>query len=76
MDIAEDLGLRKGTVSGGGIKTADGTQHKIDHFVRIPIAYNNRNETFPLLLIPSIPDCIILGWIFGKNSALNRYVML
>ena len=71
INIVEQLGLRTGTVASGGIKTADGTHHKIDHFVRLPIVYNNRNDTIPLLLVPSIPDCIILGMDFWAKFGVK-----
>lgn len=70
VNLANELGLRKGTVK-GGIKTADGTSHKIHHFVRLPIAYNHRNETLPLLLVPSIPDCVILGMDFWDRFGVK-----
>lgn len=70
VNIVEELGLRKGTVV-GGIKTADGTRHAITNFVRLPIAYNHRNETLPLLLAPSIPDCVILGMDFWDKFGIK-----
>lgn len=70
VDIVEMLGLRKGVVV-GGIKTADGTRHAISSFVRLPIAYNHRNETLPMLLAPSIPDCVILGMDFWEKFGIK-----
>lgn len=70
VDLVEHLGLRKGTVE-GGIKTADGTPHTIKNYVRLPIVYNNRNDTLPMLLVPSLPDCVILGMNFWEKFGVK-----
>lgn len=70
VDIVNELGLRKGLVE-GGIKTADGTQHKIRNYAHLPIVYNNRNLTLPVLLTPTIPDCIILGMNFWEKFGVK-----
>ncbi|XP_062713751.1 uncharacterized protein LOC134290601 [Aedes albopictus] len=70
VELAEECGLQKGTVS-GGIKTADGTRHSIANFVFSPIVFNNRNEVLPVLLVSSIPDCIILGMNFWDKFGVK-----
>ncbi|XP_055584860.1 uncharacterized protein LOC129737726 [Uranotaenia lowii] len=68
--IVEELGLRKEALS-GGIKTADGTPHQINHFTRLPISYNNRSEILPVLLVPSLPDCAIMGMNFWQTFGVK-----
>lgn len=72
--IVEEMQLKRGFLS-GVIQTADGTKHKITEFVNLPVAYNGRNETIPVLLVPSLPDCVILGmnfWnAFGVQAVCN-----
>lgn len=70
VNIIEQLGLRRGAVQ-GGIQTADGTEHEIQHFSRLPIVYNNRNDTLAVLLIPSMPDCVILGMDFWEKFGVK-----
>lgn len=71
VKIAEELELRRVSLA-GGIRTADGTEHRIQSFVRLPIAYNNKTEIIPVLLLQTLPDCIIFGmnfWnVFGVKA--------
>ncbi|XP_062536046.1 uncharacterized protein LOC134205118 [Armigeres subalbatus] len=46
--LAQELGLQK-TVLEGGIRTADGTEHRIQSYTRLPVAYNNKNEVVTML---------------------------
>lgn len=68
--LVEELGLRRETVK-GGIKTADGTQHTISSYVRLPIAYNNRHESLSTLLVPTIPNCVIMGMDFWNKFGVK-----
>ena len=70
IKMVEELQLKKGTVK-GGIQTADGTKHGIETFVNLPIAYNGRNENLPTLLVPSLPDCVILGMNFWNKFGVR-----
>jgi len=70
VQIIEQLQLRRGIVE-GQIKTADGTQHRINNFARIPVVYNNRNDTIPMLLVPTLPDCVILGMDFWDKFGIR-----
>lgn len=63
LKVINELHLKTGKVK-GGVQTADGTKHDISEFVNLPIAYNGRNEALPVLLVPSMPSCIILGMNF------------
>ncbi|KAL1377944.1 hypothetical protein pipiens_015913 [Culex pipiens pipiens] len=65
VDIVDELQLKRGTLK-GGIQTADGTKHEIEEFANLPIAYNGRHETIPVLLIPSLPNSLILGMNFWE----------
>ena len=49
----------------------DGTRHKIESFTRLLVNYNNRNETIPVLLVPTIPDWVILGMDFWEKSGVK-----
>lgn len=57
--------------SGRRHKTADGTRHPIEFYVMLPIVYNQRNETLPTLLVPSLPDCVILGMNFWNKFGVK-----
>lgn len=70
LGIVEELLLKKGTVR-GGVQTADGTKHIITEFVNLPIAYNGRNEMLPMLLVPSMPSCVILGMDFWEKFGVK-----
>lgn len=70
LKIIEELKLTKGKVL-GGVQTADGTKHDITEFVNLPIAYNGRNETLPVLLVPSMPSCVILGMNFWHKFGVR-----
>ncbi|XP_062535431.1 uncharacterized protein LOC134204672 [Armigeres subalbatus] len=35
--------------------TADGTEHMIQSYTRLPVAYNNKNEVVTMLLLPTLP---------------------
>lgn len=61
--MIDDLKLRKITFN-GAMRTADGTEHHIEAYTIIPITYNGRCETIPALLLPTLPDCLILGMNF------------
>lgn len=61
--MTDDLKLRKGAIK-GAIKTADGTEHRIHAFAKLPIVYNNKHELVPVLLLPTLPDCVIFGMNF------------
>lgn len=65
VDIVDDLQLKRGAIT-GSIQTADGTKHASEEFVNLPIAYNGRHETIPVLLIPSLPNSLILGMNFWE----------
>lgn len=69
-NIAEEMDLKKFETR-GGIKTADGTRHNIQSYVQLPICYNNRNETLSVLLVPTIPDCVILGMNFWEKFGVK-----
>lgn len=66
----DELGLRKIAFK-GAIKTADGTEHHIQSYVRLPIIYNNKNEMITALLLPTLPDCIILGMNFWNKFGVK-----
>lgn len=70
LDVIQDLRLKIGTVK-GGVQTADGTKHDISQFVNLPIAYNDRNETLPVLLVPTMPSCVILGMNFWEKFGVK-----
>lgn len=62
--------MKRGKVA-GGVQTADGTKHDISEFVNLPIAYNGRNETLSVLLVPSMPSCVILGMNFWHKFGVR-----
>lgn len=70
VHLVGHLGLQVENIN-AGIKTADGTPHKINSFTRIPITYNNRSEQIRVLLIPTLPDCIILGMDFWEKFGVK-----
>lgn len=70
LKIIDELHLQKGRVN-GGVQTADGTRHNISEFANLPIAYNGRNETLPVLLVPSMPSSVILGMNFWQKFGVR-----
>lgn len=48
------------------IKTADGSSHRVKYFVNLPVTFNNEVKILPILLIPSLPRSLILGFDFFK----------
>ncbi|XP_055590749.1 uncharacterized protein LOC129742837 [Uranotaenia lowii] len=70
VQLVEQLKLRKGSLA-GGIKTADGTEHHFQTFVRLPIAYNGKTRIIPVLLLPTLPDCVILGMNFWNEFGVK-----
>ncbi|XP_055604322.1 uncharacterized protein LOC129752573 [Uranotaenia lowii] len=70
VQLVEQLKLRKGSLA-GGIKTADGTEHHFQTFVRLPIAYNGKTRVIPVLLLPTLPDCVILGMNFWNEFGVK-----
>lgn len=60
----------------GAMKTADGTEHHIDAYTRLPITYNGKCETVPILLLPTLPDCLILGMNFWDTFGVKAMCCL
>lgn len=68
--IADELGLRKFPVI-GEVKTADNSPHPVSFFSHVPIAYNNKNVTLPMLFIESMPAIVILGMDFWATFGIK-----
>ncbi|XP_055585046.1 uncharacterized protein LOC129737905 [Uranotaenia lowii] len=69
--ISDQLGLKKYPVK-GEIRTVDNSPHQVSYFTYLPIAYNNKTHTLPVLFIESMPKSLILGmdfWdVFGVKA--------
>lgn len=46
------------------LKTADGTKHSSSWIVDLPITFNNKTATLPMLVVPSLTKKLILGMDF------------
>lgn len=46
------------------IRTADGSQHIIDEYVKVPFEFNGKRRTITVLVAPSIKKSPILGTDF------------
>lgn len=62
-DIVTELRLTKYPAN-GTIRTADNTKHVVSFYALIPIEYNQKKATLPVICIESMPDVLILGMNF------------
>lgn len=65
MKMAQKLVLQKIALV-GGIRTVVGTEHRLQSYTRLPIAFN-KNEVVTMLLLPTLPTCVIFGMNFRKT---------
>lgn len=70
VELISQLGIRKNILK-GELKTADGTEHRVQAYSQVPIAYNNKNEILPVLLLPTLPDCVIFGINFWNTFKIK-----
>lgn len=62
-EIVERLGLTKYPAI-GTIRTADNSKHPVSYYALVPMEYNNKKLTLPVLCVESLPDLLILGMNF------------
>lgn len=65
-----EMGLKQLTVQ-GTIRTADNTAHVVSFYAHVPIEYNGRKQTLPIICVKSLPDTFILGMDFWNNFGVR-----
>lgn len=61
--IIDELGLTKYPAQ-GTIRTADNAKHAVSFYALVPVEYNDKKATLPMVCIESMPDILILGMNF------------
>lgn len=56
------------------IKTVDGTQHQVTAMVNLEISYNKQKKILNVLLVPSLPNKLILGMDFWAKFDIRPIV--
>lgn len=68
--IISKLGLTQYPTT-GTVKTADNTSHTVSFYALVPMEYNNRKGTVPVICVESMPEILILGMSFWNEFGVR-----